>query len=60
MYWYFQLDENAPKEALSYITEEDNVYDRPIQEYATGLDALFESDKIKNDMFKFEHDLWSF
>ena len=23
MYWYFQLDENAPKEALSYITEED-------------------------------------
>lgn len=44
----------------SYITEEDNVYDRPIQEYATALDALYESDKIKNDMFKFEHDLWSF
>ena len=44
----------------SYVTKEDNVYDRPIQEYATGLDALFESDKIKNDMFKFEHDLWSF
>lgn len=44
----------------SYVYKEDNVYDRPIQEYATGLDALFESDKIKNDMFKFEHDLWSF
>ena len=44
----------------SYITKKDNVYDRVIQEYATGLDALFESDKIKNDLFKFEHDLWSY
>ena len=44
----------------SYITKKDNVYNRVIQEYATGLDALFESDKIKNDLFKFEHDLWSY
>ncbi len=44
----------------SYITKESNVYDRVIQEYATGLDALFESDKIKQELFEFEHDLWSY
>lgn len=44
----------------SYIYKESNVYDRVIQEYATGLDALFESDKIKQKMFEFEHDLWSY
>lgn len=44
----------------SYITKESNVYDRVIQEYATGLDALFESDKIKQKLFEFEHDLWSY
>lgn len=44
----------------SYIYKESNVYDRQIQEYATGLDALFESDRIKQKMFEFEHDLWEF
>jgi len=44
----------------SYITKESNVYDRVIQEYATGLDALFESDNIKQSLFEFEHDLWSY
>lgn len=44
----------------SYIYKEDNVYDRVIQEYATDLDALFESDNIKQKIFEFEHDLWSF
>lgn len=44
----------------SYIYKEDNVYDRVIQEYATDLDALFESDNIKQKLFEFEHDLWSY
>lgn len=44
----------------SYITKQSNVYDRVIQEYATGLDALFESDNIKQKLFEFEHDLWSY
>lgn len=44
----------------SYIYKEDNVYDRNIQEYATGMDALFESEKIKEKIFNFEHDLWSY
>lgn len=44
----------------SYIYKESNVYDRSIKEYATGLDQLTESDRIKQKMFEFEHDLWSY
>jgi gliding motility associated protien GldN len=44
----------------SYIYKISNVYDRRIQDYATGIDALLEADKIKNDLFNFEHDVWSF
>lgn len=42
------------------IKKESNVYDRKIEDYSKGLDALLESDKIKGDIFKFEHDLWHF
>jgi len=44
----------------SYIYKESNVYDRRISEYATGLDALYESERIKNELFQYEHDLWEF
>ena len=44
----------------SYIIKEENVYDRRISEYQEGLDALLESDKIKNDLFIKEHDLWEY
>lgn len=44
----------------SFIYKESNVYDRQIKEYATGVDLLLESDRIKNDMFVFEHDLWNY
>lgn len=44
----------------SYIYKEDNVYDRKIQEYASTEDALYESERIKELIFNFEHDLWSF
>jgi hypothetical protein len=36
------------------------VYDRRIQDYKTGIDALLEADKIKDGMFHFEHDLWEY
>lgn len=42
------------------ITKESNVYDRDIQSYSKGIDALLESDRIKQDIFRFEHDLWHF
>jgi len=44
----------------SYIEKESNIYDRDIDQYKSGVDALLESEKIKEKIFKFEHDLWSF
>ncbi|MFK8044538.1 MAG: gliding motility protein GldN [Crocinitomicaceae bacterium] len=44
----------------SYIVKESNLYDRDIDSYKAGVDALLESEKIKADIFEFEHDLWSF
>ncbi len=48
------------RQFASYITKEQNVYDRSIVEYATGIDALLESERIKEEIFLLEHDLWSF
>ncbi len=44
----------------SYIEKESNIYDRNIEDHKSGVDALLESEKIKEKIFKFEHDLWSF
>lgn len=44
----------------SKVHKETNVYDRQIDQYARGIDALLESDRVKNDIFKWEHDLWHF
>jgi hypothetical protein len=42
----------------SYIYKETNVFDRIIDEYAQGIDALMESERIKEEIFLLEHDLW--
>lgn len=44
----------------SYIIKEENVYDRSINEYKKGLDALLESNRIKEEIIIMEHDLWEF
>lgn len=45
----------------SYIVQEANMYDnRSIESYAVGVDARLESERIKNEIFNFEHDLWEF
>jgi gliding motility associated protien GldN len=45
----------------SYIVGESNVYnDRDISEYTVGKDAMFEAERIKLDIFNFEHDLWEY
>ena len=44
----------------SYIYKESNVFDRRLQEYLSGVDLLLEADKIKQEIFNFEHDLWSY
>jgi len=44
----------------SFIFKESNVYDRKLDGYLTGVDLLLEADKIKQEIFNFEHDLWSY
>jgi gliding motility associated protien GldN len=45
----------------SYIIKEDNVYNRRIDDYkANPLDALLESERIKQEMVNFEVDLWEY
>ena len=44
----------------SYIIKASNVHDRRLQEYLSGVDLLLESEKIRQEIFNFEHDLWSY
>lgn len=44
----------------SYIIREENVYNRPISDYAQGIDALKESERIKNTIIDFEQNLWEY
>ncbi len=45
----------------STIMAESNVYgNRQLTSYKTGQDILLEADKIKNDLFIMEHDLWEY
>ena len=44
----------------SYIVKEENVYDRYINSYAFNIDALYESERIKDEMFDFEQSLWEY
>ncbi|WP_072032209.1 type IX secretion system ring subunit PorN/GldN [Crocinitomix catalasitica] len=44
----------------STIYKETNIYDRSVDSYRAGVDALLEAEKIKEKIANFEHDLWSF
>ncbi len=45
----------------SYIVKESNVYNnRQIDQYSVGMEAMLESNRIKTEIFEFEHDLWEF
>jgi gliding motility associated protien GldN len=44
----------------SRIVKESNKYDRKISEYKEGIDALLEAEKIKEEIFNIEHDLWEY
>jgi len=44
----------------SYIYKESNVYDRRIKDYSEGIDRLYESERVKQNIFEKEHDLWNF
>lgn len=44
----------------SFIFKESNGFDRKIETYRSGVDALRESEKIKEEIRTFEHDVWDF
>lgn len=45
----------------SYIYKESNVYNnRRIEDYAAGMEAMMESERIKQELFNIEHDMWEF
>jgi len=44
----------------SYIYKESNVQDQRLEDYLSGVDLLLEGEKIKSEIFNFEHDLWSY
>jgi len=54
------LDLFEDRRFSSYIIKESNVYDRSISTYAKGEEALLESERIKNELFTMEHDLWHY
>ncbi|MBN2237309.1 MAG: gliding motility protein GldN [Bacteroidales bacterium] len=44
----------------SYVYKEENVYDREISQYAMGMDALLESNRIKTEVFEMEQAMWEY
>jgi len=46
----------------SYTRMESNVYNRPIVAYLGGqsMEQLLESERVKDDIFKIEHDMWNY
>jgi len=52
IFWKRQFNSN--------IIRESNVFDRTIDAYSKGIDALLENDRIKKELFQYEHDFWHF
>jgi gliding motility associated protien GldN len=44
----------------SYIYKEENVRDNRLEDLYSGVDRLLEADKIKQEIFNYEHDLWEY
>jgi len=44
----------------SVVYKESSLYDRKVEDYRFGADALYESEKVKNTIRTFEHDVWNF
>lgn len=44
----------------SFVRKESNVYNRGIYDYKNGLDQLLEAERVKKDIFIYEHDLFHF
>ncbi|SEM97971.1 gliding motility associated protien GldN [bacterium A37T11] len=44
----------------SYIVKESNPEDLRVRDYASGIDRLYESERIKQSLLDYEQDLWSY
>jgi len=44
----------------SYVIKEENVYDRYIADYTSGMDALLEAEKISEGIRDYEMDFWQY
>jgi len=44
----------------SYIVKQSNPNDLRIKDYKEGIDKLYESERIKQSLMDYEHDLWSY
>lgn len=44
----------------STIVKQSNIFDRKIESYRSGVDALMESEKITEEIRTLEHDVWHF
>ncbi len=44
----------------SRILQESNIMNRKVGNYMIGLDALLESDRIRDEIFNIEHDMWEY
>ena len=59
---YFSFDDIFLKRFFSsFIFQESNTYNnRQINQYALGVEALMESERIKKNIFNFELDMWEY
>lgn len=45
----------------SFIYRESNVYNnRDVRDYSDGMEQMFEAERIKQEIFEYEHDLWEY
>lgn len=44
----------------SFITRESNVYNRTVQDYLTGQDAIWESERLENKLLDISQDMWEY
>lgn len=58
--WFSYDDLFWKRQFSSTIYKESNVYDRKVETYKAGVDALYESQRITENMRMIEHDVWDF
>lgn len=58
--WFSFDDLFWKRQFNSTIYKESNVYDRKVETFKAGVDALYESQRITENMRMIEHDVWDF